>query len=365
MNQVTLGFLVVHIKHENTYITEVAKRSSSYPIDCVRFEPTSIDPVTLLINGEKFDVESNSWKEAMFPIPKYIYDRCFFHRKEVRQKSKPIVDWLKKYRETSFLGIGLPDKWAIYQALNTDLTISSYLPHTVMLKHPNEIMKHLKKHSSCLLKPRTGSRGAGIIAVFYDSKVIKIHYHHGRDKKTKHFNTIKDFTLWCKKLIEQRPYLLQPLLPLHDTSGYPFDIRLFVQKNHQGNWELLGKGIRRGYSGSFLSNLFSGGDSLSFDRFSLDLTDRQRILLEDELKTIIDHLPPLLEKKFHHLFELGIDIGYAQDGSVWILDINSKPGRKTIIETNPKLADRVYEAPLAYCQYLISKSQVKGVNLNG
>ena len=361
LEQVTLGFLVVNKNHEHSYLTEVAKRSSTYDMLCVRFEPTSIDPTTLMISGEKFDLHSQDWKDHQFPIPSFIYDRCFYNRKQVTKKNKPIVDWLKKNPQTSFLGFGLPDKWEIYHSMQKDPIISCYLPNTELVQDSIQILRKLKVETKCLLKPINGSRGAGIIAVNQTSHSIKLTYHKGRDKKTKEFYSLKDFEEWCTKLIQQQTYLLQPLLPLLDTNHYPFDIRLFFQKSQHGKWHLVGKGIRKGYYGSFLSNLNSGGETLTYEDWSSTLTSRQKVLLEDDLKTIVDHLPSSLEEHCNQLFEIGVDIGYAKDGSVWILDMNSKPGRKTLLQTQPELSERLYNAPLVYCKYLVSR-QVKESN---
>ncbi len=354
LERITLGFLVVHLTHENGYATEIAKRSASYNIDCVRFEPTSIDPSELSITGERFDLSSQTWVPDTFTIPTFIYDRCFYNQSNASRKSKPIVEWLKKNPATTFLGFGLPDKWKVISTIRKDKLIRSYLPDTELIETPIQILKRLKVDSSCLLKPITGSRGVGIIAIQQTPQEITLTYHKGPDKKTRSFDSIKLFIDWCERLLKQHTYLLQPLLPLVDNQGYPFDIRILLQKDANGQWSLVEKGVRKGYQGSFLSNLTSGGDPMTYEQWSQQLTLKQKFLLEDELTTIVSHLPSLLEEKFGRLFELGIDIGYAKNGSTWILDLNSKPGRKTFIETKPKLKQTLYESPLAYCRYLVT-----------
>ncbi|MCM3411341.1 YheC/YheD family protein [Metabacillus litoralis] len=364
MHKVTLGFLAVHLNHENGYATEIAKRSASFNIECVRFEPTSIDPSTLTINGEKYDSITQTWKIASFSIPTFIYDRCFYNNQQASKKSKPIVDWLKKNPSTTFLGFGLPDKWQIYSNLIDSEPINSYLPETEKLTTSAQIIKHIRTNSSCMLKPISGSRGNGIIAVRQTSNDVNITYHKGHDKKTKSFQSLQLFSDWCDRLIKQQSYLLQPFLSLTDQEGYPFDIRLLLQKDRNGEWILVEKGVRKGYHGSFLSNLNSGGAPITYEEWSKSLTMKQKFLLEDELSTIITHLPKLLDMKFNRLFEVGIDIGFAQDGSTWILDINSKPGRKTFVETKPHLKDVLYESPLAYCHYLMKQRDNKGAEVN-
>lgn len=46
------------------------------------------------------------------------------------------------------------------------------------------------------------------------------------------------------------------------------------------------------------------------------------------MEEIFTLLPSILENSFSALFEIGVDIGITPDGSLWILDVNSKPGEK-------------------------------------
>lgn len=353
----------VQLSHEHGYMTEIAKRSASYGINCVRFVPSSIDPADLTITGETFNTQTQTWVSDTFSIPPYIYDRCFYNQSLASKRCKPIVEWLKKNPAITFLGYGLPDKWKIYSAIKKSNHLNSYLPDTELISTPLQIVNRLKNDFRCLLKPVTGSRGIGIVAIKQTREELMITYHSGPDRKTRTFETTEQFTDWCERLLKQRTYLLQPLLPLVDSEGYPFDIRILLQKDANGNWSQVEKGVRKGYQGSFISNLTSGGEPITYEQWSQLLAPRQRFLLEDELTTITTHLPPLLDNSFGRLFELGIDIGYAKNSSIWILDVNSKPGRKTFIKTKPQLKQTFYEAPLAFCRYLSMTNKQKGATI--
>ena len=132
----------------------------------------------------------------------------------------------------------------------------------------------------------------------------------------------------------------------------PFDIRILLQKKMDGEWSELGRGVRRGNTGGILSNLSAGGSVLPYTDWSSSLPTNTREYIDQELAYILTHLPPLLENAFLPLFELGIDIGIAKNGSIWILDINSKPGRKVLLQTQPDLKDALNLAPLLYGKHL-------------
>ncbi|MTH54616.1 YheC/YheD family protein [Bacillus mangrovi] len=356
MNE-TVGFMTLREDAENLYSTEIARRAGKYGLALFKFSPASIQPGSTLISGRVFEKEE--WKKAMRPLPSFIYDRCFYSRSSHTSKARPIADWLKTRPDTVFLGKGLPDKWAVYQAIKQDPTLSFYLPSTLLLASAKEIFPLLFRERQCMLKPVRGSQGRGIIALSLSGKTIEAVYHSGVHKKTKVFPAIEEFEEWMDQFLEQSrdAYLMQPLLTLTDRARYPFDIRILLQKDGDGKWQERGRGIRKGYQGSYISNLGSGGEGQSYDDWFSRLSRRQAYLFQDDLSTVIAKLPVILEEQFSPLFELGLDIGYSRDGSIWILDINSKPGRQLIMQTKPELKDALFEAPLAYCRHLIRQQE--------
>jgi hypothetical protein len=47
------------------------------------------------------------------------------------------------------------------------------------------------------------------------------------------------------------------------------------------------------------------------------------------------------------------------NGSIWILDINSKPGRKTILNSQPEKKEELYTAPLHYAKFLAANKELE------
>ena len=75
------------------------------------------------------------------------------------------------------------------------------------------------------------------------------------------------------------------------------------------------------------------------------------------IQTIRDlsaQLPSLLEEGFGRLGELGIDFGVDTKGRVWILEVNSKPGRRAFTLTGdghaPGCPSNIrFNTPVIYC----------------
>lgn len=357
-----LGFLSLNHESEASYFTEVAKRAALRGIFCYRFIPTSINPLTQLVKGKKFDSESQSWIDSEFSIPTILYDRCFYGDDQHSKKAIPIVTWLKNREDITFLGYGLPNKMEIYKNLvNTEL--APYLPPSQQVNSYQTVFNRLENWKKIMLKPITGSQGFGIyyIEKTDDSLIVKTEKNEKIIERT--FTDRSKLQFWLEQLLGNHHYLVQPYFELCDEANLPFDIRILLQKNTEGKWTERGKGIRKGQNEGILSNLSAGGKTMDYKNWTDTLSKDQARYIHGEISYILKLLPSLLENAFSTLFEIGVDIGIAKDGSIWILDINSKPGRKVIVETCPEMIDTLYQAPFLYGCFL-HQNEVKGLNLH-
>ncbi|MEH7381552.1 YheC/YheD family protein [Bacillus sp. JJ1533] len=353
---ISLGFITLYPNQERNYATELAKRAPELGIQLYRFTPTSIEPTSEWVRGEKYNHRTNTWEQSMFEIPMFLYDRCFYSNDEISKKSQPIMNWLKLRPANAFLGHGLPNKWEIYNTLRQDKELSPYIPSTDQALSASAILRTLMKQHQIILKPEKGSMGKGIIGLFLHRNHVEVIYKDKHLLKKNQFTTRGDLKRWIDSVITSQPYLSQPYLPLHDEENRPFDIRILLQKDGQGKWVEQGRGIRLGLPNHLISNLGGGGETQSFEKWTETMTFLQKQLLSDNIHTIINRLPDVLEVHFEPLFEIGVDLGLTKDGAIWILDTNSKPGRKVILETNQSKEDVLYKTPLQYCLHLHSKN---------
>lgn len=351
---ISLGFVTLYPNQERAYATELAKRAPELGIQFYRFTPISIEPGSEKILGEKYNHHSNTWEKSLFEIPMYLYDRCFYSNDEVSKKSQPIMNWLKMRPGNVFLGQGLPSKWEIYNVLSQDEMLSPYIPSTEQALSSSAILRTLMKKHQIILKPEKGSMGKGIIGLFLHRNYVEVVYKDANLLKRKQFTTRGDLKTWIDNVITSQPYLMQIYLPLHDEENRPFDIRILLQKDVHGKWFEQGRGIRLGTPDHLISNLGGGGETHSFESWTENMTFNQKQLLSDNIHTIINRLPDVLEEQFNPLFEIGVDLGLTKDGAIWILDTNSKPGRKVILVTSPAQEDALYSTPLQYCLHLHS-----------
>ncbi|HZG14356.1 MAG TPA: YheC/YheD family protein, partial [Candidatus Bathyarchaeia archaeon] len=82
--------------------------------------------------------------------------------------------------------------------------------------------------------------------------------------------------------------------------------------------------------------------------------------IEEEIDQVISLLPSFLEQYHGRLVELGIDIGIDTNGHVWIIEVNSKPGRTVFRQISDRMARiRSISQPVKYAHYLM-KERVGG-----
>ncbi|WP_342041545.1 YheC/YheD family endospore coat-associated protein [Bacillus sp. OTU2372] len=354
----TFGIMTLNLESENAYINELANRAELLGMEVFRFIPSDINPHNLHVKGRRFDSMSNSWIPCQAPVPTIIYDRCFYGEDEHSKLCLPIVTWLKSRSDITFLGYGLPNKFELYQALKTT-ALSSYLPSTQAVSDVESVLKELTLKKKIILKPINGSQGYGIYYLKKNEKTIHVKTEKQKRIISRIFPNEARLIQWLTLLLKQRHYLLQPYLELSNKEHKPFDIRILLQKNELGIWGEQGRGIRIGTTGGILSNLAAGGTVINFKEWLVSLPPAKAEYIREELTYILNCLPTTLESAFMPLFEIGVDIGIAKDGSIWILDINSKPGRKVLLSTNPELQESLYTQPLLYGKYLSETDQTE------
>ncbi|WP_071459058.1 YheC/YheD family endospore coat-associated protein [Bacillus massilinigeriensis] len=355
---ITFGILSLQPGSENQYFTEIATRSSLFGMECYRFIPSNIDPITNRAAGELFDVQRQEWIQADFPIPEILYDRCIYIGDHHSKRNLAIVKWLKNLNSTLFLGNGLPGKWSLYKALAVS-SLRPYVPETKKSDTAYGVLSFLSKNKKIILKPIFGHAGSGIVTLEEKKEAITVSADTREGFLQSTFPNRHAAEQWIEKHIISRPYLMQPFLVLTDNRNRPMDIRIFLQKDEYGRWRERGRAIRTGRDNGILSNLAAGGSIQNFREWEKDLSPFSRNFLSSEMDLLVSSLTKILEDSFLPLFELGIDIGVGKDLSLWILDVNSKPGRKVVEITNEEIKDALYKAPLAYGRLLVDQKKRK------
>ncbi|UJF34717.1 YheC/YheD family endospore coat-associated protein [Paenibacillus hexagrammi] len=360
-----LGIMVTELKRRlpfasSRFYEQLTLAGDALGIQVFVFSPNRINWQQRTIAGHSYAHETRSWKKDTFPLPSFIYDRCFFSGKDTYLQYRFHVRKLRETPGVRFLGYGLKGKWEVQQMLQQEAELSPYLPATAVFTDEYMLKDWLKERQQLFLKPQGGSQGKGAVhlQVVSDSDGMRSFIIHGRDSRNVplhvRFSDWTECMSYLHGLIGRRPYLVQKYLPLHTSDGTAYDIRCFVQKNRRGLWETVGMAARAGQPGSVTSNLHGGGKALEVLSFlSGQFGENRAGVLVDTLYKLSEIIPSTLESSHGRLAELGIDFGVDTSGQIWILEVNSKPGRTIFSRTgDTKARIQSIVNPVRYAAYL-------------
>ncbi|MBR8659005.1 YheC/YheD family protein [Brevibacillus sp. NL20B1] len=352
--QKSLGIMTrCHGPHfqEKSYYKKLTLIGRKAGIHVFVFSPRQVDFESRTVAG--FEYRNGAWRSGIFPLPDVIYDRCFVGPSY--RHYKPFVKKLQNDPQITFLGHGLSGKWQVHQMLSKSPELAAWIPPTEILTIA-ALREMLVTYGAAVIKPSAGTHGAGVVRIVPTLNGFEI---VGRDRKNEPFSrtirTAQGLKSFIASFTAGRTFLVQPYLSLHAPDGTPFDVRVLVQKNGLGTWEITGKAVRLGDKRSITSNLHGGGKAVPLGPFlAQHYQPEVQARIEQEIDRLATELPPYLEKVHGRLVELGIDVGIDTAGNVWIIEVNSRPGRTVFrLIDDPKARLRSIAHPVRYARYLM------------
>ncbi|KXG42809.1 YheC/YheD family endospore coat-associated protein [Tepidibacillus decaturensis] len=357
MNKPILGIMVGKIKNrlffEKGFYQNLQLIGKQRNILVYVFYPDQIDWKNKRVRGFQFNLPSKKWVEGWFPIPHFVYDRIFTDY----SKYRPYIERMKKEKQITFLSEALHGKWQLYQILSANPIYKEHLPKTDIFKGVQQLFTWLD-HFPIILKPIGGSHGKGII------RVQKKHHQYeivGRNQANQKIQQIflnrRQLSQWILNFISGKKYIIQQYLDLTTKSKQPYDIRVLVQKNYVGRWEITGMAARIGDSTNITSNLHGGGtvqpvNKLLLKEFGVAKANK----IQNLISSLSESIPPFIESNHGHLFEVGLDLGINRQGKVWVIEANSKPGRQVFsLLGEVELSRKSMTQPIEYMEFLFKE----------
>lgn len=327
------------------------------------FSPLTIDWEQKQALGFTYKPQIKSWVKQRFPLPKLIYDRCFFKNRQQFLQYLPTLTKLR--RQVRFLGNPLRGKWSVHKALSTRPEWRNYLPLTVPYDGIRRLVRWFKQHEQAFLKPQSGSQGRGVLHIARtsnnDANSHPRYIIRGRTTQNKPFTLLftssKACFFWVNHYIKRRRYILQQALRLTTKEGEPFDVRSLMQKNENGRWELVGVAVRKGIPHTITANIHGGGTAQPVLPFLTHLYGKQTAsMLYEQIERLSYRLALQLEQFYGRLLELGIDFGIDQEGQLWVLEVNSKPGKTIFLHLrNFEQRRSSLRNPIRYARYILDR----------
>jgi glutathione synthase/RimK-type ligase-like ATP-grasp enzyme len=364
-----LGILVCNREADPPFVdqpqyTKLCRLGEKVGILVFVFSPENIDKANRRIVGQWMPPGGSHWAPAAFPLDSLVYDRFFAEDRRGAELHRWAVREFAQGGRLRWLGGTIGNKWSVYRSLGRVPGMEPYLPPTGLLSDPRVALHWLDREPAVFIKPLAGTQGrntyrlwrtdeGGLAAAGRDSRngIVRLRF----DGETAMLR-------WIARLTERRGYLIQPFLRLYTRearapeTAQAFDVRALVQKDGRGRWRLTGFAARQGQPGSLTSNLHGGGRAVAARPFlARHYGVEASASLVETMERLSAEIPPILESRYGRLVELGIDFGIDRGGRIWILEVNSKPGRSAFTRAADREArNRAIYNPLLYARYLLS-----------
>jgi hypothetical protein len=282
--------------------------------------------------------------------PSVIHNRGYQCSKAAKRRIERLqAEGICVYNEWNHYG-----KYNIHMLLVESDDIRPHLPETVVL-NPDRLFEMMGRHKELIIKPSIGTFG-------------KRNMKATRMNDTEWALTYPQKNIWQEEIIpaEQLPlkiaslvtsgkYIVQERIPLAEYNENPFDLRVSVQRNKDGEWQVTGMVGKVAKPGSFMTNVAQGGTCLAFQDILKNfphLDDRQVVSDVERLSLMVAiHLG----NKLANLADIGLDVGITNEGFPMFIECNARDLRLTfrhalLFET----WKQTYITPISYGKYLLT-----------
>lgn len=246
-------------------------------------------------------------------------------------------------------------KWQIHTLLMQDEAIRPHLPETAIAT-PASIYRLQQNHPALILKPAKGSVGRGIMRLALASNgkwELLLQRRTGRWHRICFSKRLPRILL---RRIRRESYIVQQYLPLATYEGRPFDLRVSVQKNETGGWQITGVAVRVAQAGAFLTNVAQGASVVPLETVLSACPQLDPVQTEEAVSQFALQVAHQLDRHLPHLADLGLDIGLTEYGYPLFIEVNGRDQRYSFEEAGMyDIWKQTYRNPMAYAHYLLTQ----------
>lgn len=305
-------------------------------VEIVFFHPNELDASTRRVRGRCYHPQ-RGWEKRTSPLPRVLIDNVHVH---IARKHQRFSEQKKALQRADFaiLNPRLPDKWGVWQVLSASPDLRSHLPPTVLLQDTAEVERWLAKQPAVFLKPVRGSGGTGVV------EIRELGAESIRLSSASSIREIarQELNVFIEERLRASSHLLQKSIPLLDLDGQKLDLRVYLQRDGYGEWQAVTTVPRLASSGQVVTNLAQGGRVRTFD-WLVHESRRKRFPVprRSEVEFVAILAAEAITVKRPTLAFLGVDIALDPAGQIYLLDINPRPGRKSLTIEDKKVAFRL------------------------
>ncbi len=289
---------------------------------------------------------NKGYKRTWMPLPKIVHNRAIYSSSATQER-------LNRMAIHSFHVFNMCNRYNklhIYDLLMKNENIRPHLPGTVNATTAN--LKHyLEVYDSLILKPNNGSIGKGIYKIEKAERGWVLHYK--RDKRWRKIYFSKRIPSFLMNRLKKRKYIIQQQLPLAVWNNRPFDLRVSVQKNISGQWQITGIAGKVAPKNGFLTNVAQGGKVYPLHVLLSAYPHLNMTETEDNIKNFALMVASELDQHLPNLADLGLDVGITEHGFPLFIECNGRDQRYSFREAGMiEEWKATYANPVGYARYL-------------
>jgi hypothetical protein len=300
--------------------------------------------------GYTYLLREGRWVQDRFPRPTIIYNRIPLREDEQLPHVRRKLAAIARHTGIQMFNRRFFNKWMLFQWLHRDPKTRKFVPHTVKLTGIDSLARQLKRYRLLYLKPVRGKAGVGIMKVhFQPGKQLPFKLQVQEDKGSSSYRFATMERLWerIENVSQQigEPYIVQQGIPLLMFKDRPFDLRVLVQKNLAGRWELTGIGARVAGLSSITTHVPRGGNIDKPAKLLNAIFGQTKAakVLDEVAQTALVLARQIERKSGSPLGEMSLDLGIDHNGQIWFLEANSKPMKFDESDIRKQSLQRIFQ----------------------
>ena len=272
-------------------------------------------------------VTAESWTGAGFargteppPDVVVVVDR------PLRPGTEPVLAWLG--RVAPVVASFAPDKLDLAALLGASALAPHVIPATELPAEgtADALGAWLGREGPTVVKAADGSRGGGLHFILRDGSGGWVVRHGEAALATDLDGAVAHV---CRRIAGRqgyRRYLAQRFVPARAADGRALDIRVHIQRDGTGGWDVTRAYVRLGEQGMPMSNVSRGGYQCELAPYLARRAGPRAAALEAELHAIALGVAARIEAlRGAPIHELGVDIALDEADRPWIIEANAHP----------------------------------------
>ena len=259
--------------------------------------------------------------------PDVVYNRIPTRKEESDPQTRAAKGWLAKNRIPLF-NTRFFNKREVDRILRKYPETASYLPASWYVWESVELEKRLSEFGSLYLKPISGSLGEGILRLEKKGTRYLLESRSASGVEALAYANNRELLAALRRKNAHQNWIIQEEIPLRDYHGRKTDFRVHVQRLSDGAFAVTGFAAKVAAKGAVTTHVRSGGsvergETVLAEWFqgqagaAYDAIEEAALLISRKLGRSLDPM----------LGELGLDMGYSDDGRLVLFEANAKPGR--------------------------------------